>query len=497
VAQAGRGPDPAQLDALIERVRPVEAVVEVEQGDTVWLPITLKLRDAPPADLTMELSRREGSAGLSAFERVERVELELVRGQPLGRARVALRVEPDAPLGAGQLNVRAEAGDALGRTFGDATLRWSVRVVPPRTRPAELPLLAAAFQRHQAIAVRAGRGLGSLESKLRFDRLEVPTLPGLSRAEALSLTAFVGARLRADAAERRLRAAARVADAALARPALEALATLAPSVPPPPAPRMSDVKPDPRQARARAEDALARFQRLELRGVDGALWRARMTAGLDRETLAKVLVRLGVLELLRGDASGQELVLQGACLDPAALTRLEPNTLTELTRGASARCPRPLALHSASAVPVDTDDGAGVRVRVLVGPDPGHLLDGAKLELRGPGDGVVAARDVTAERGDLTGFAAIFAAHELPTTDGAPLRLRARLRARDVAGNTLVELESIDVTVGAEAEDLTTGLPWWVWVAGGAVVAGAAAGVIVGASGGGTTPTIGPVDVRF
>jgi hypothetical protein len=496
-AQAARGPDPAQLDALIERVRPVEAVVEVEQGDTVWLPITLKLRDAPPADLRVELRRREGTPGLSAFERVERVELELVRGQALGRARVVLRVEPDAPVGAGQVVARAEAGDALGRLFGDAALRWSVRVVPPRTPVAELQLLAAAFQRHQAVAVRAGRGLGPLESKLRFDRVEVPALPGLTRAEELSLTAFVGARLRADAAERRLRAAARVPDGVIARAALEALAGLAPPVPPPPAPRPSDVKPDARQARARADDALARFDRLELRGVDGALWRARMTTGLDREALAKVLVRLGALALLRGDLGGQELLLQGACLDPSALERLEPAALADLTRTAAARCTRPLALHSTSAVPVDTDDGPGVRVRVLVGPDPGHALDGAKLELLGPAEGVVAARDVVAERGDLTGFAAIFAARELPQTEGAPVRLRARLRARDVAGNTLLALDAVDATVSAEGEDLTSGLPWWLWVAGGALVAGAATSVILGVRGGGATPTIGPVDVRF
>jgi len=128
-----------------------------------------------------------------------------------------------------------------------------------------------------------------------------------------------------------------------------------------------------------------------------------------------------------------------------------------------------------------------------VGPDPAHLLEQGTLALIDEGGGVRTARETGAERGNLSGFVTTFAERELAGAD----TVRIRLVARDGVGHPVIETAALDVRIGTEVEDQSTGLPWWVWAAGGAAVLGLATGVLVGASSGPATPTIGPVGVRF
>jgi hypothetical protein len=162
------------------------------------------------------------------------------------------------------------------------------------------------------------------------------------------------------------------------------------------------------------------------------------------------------------------------------------------------RSTKTLTGHSASATPLELDEGSGVRVRVLFGPDQHHLIERGKIELIGAGGGPLASREVVAGRGDLSQLEAVFTPAEL-----GPLGKAIRLRASAVDGAgievaTMGRPDPVEVPLELAGEDLSTGLPWWAWAIGGVAVAGAATAVAVGvAQGQSLKPGIGPIDVRF
>ncbi|MFO0727334.1 MAG: hypothetical protein U1E65_26375 [Myxococcota bacterium] len=479
--------------SLIHRIQAAPSL-ELARGDTVFVELSQRVHDLPEGEISPHVISAAKPPKVAVLDWTDHVETAVNRGISTVRLQVILRADPSAPLGSYPLDVKVEVLDRVGHTFGILNLRASVRVVEPSGGPPEVSLAEKAYLHHLRAATEGLRAAPSLSKFLRPHEVGMPaSAEGLTQQEQLVLRGILKSRLRAEIARDRLRAFAGGAPGPVADQALLALATAHPR---PTADKRREIR-----DRARLlEASLAALAELDLEEAERGFVRLRGDEKLETELLPDVLAGLGATAAARNDipqaemSFGQALTLRPNLVAPARFGRILKAFDTAKKRTKSTKA---LAMHSAVAIPVETDDGPGLKLRVIYGPDQHHLVDRGTLELIGPGGGVLGRREVMAERGDLASLEAIFTPAEVGTLDKEVL---VRSTALDVVG---LEVASFGkpaparVALEVETEDHSSGLPWWLWAVGGVAVAGAATAVAVGVSGHTQKPAIGPIDVRF
>ncbi len=502
---AGAAPSSEAIDAaLIRRVRAADGPLTLARGATVFVEVEGRMRELPTGDLDGRVTPLSRGGGVSVVEWTEEVEIRPGRKGSIVLTHVIVRANALAPLGPTRASARVEIVDREStRAIAVLGLDLAVEVVEPRAIASDVDAALRAYTTHQGRAEQGAQIVPPAGAPLRLDRVEMPPRgPGFTGSDRLALRAFLASRLRADIARGQLRAlgsqtSTQTAVRAVTERAVRALGSL---VDPPP--RSGTPRPQPLADPARAVDqGVALFDRLELDWAQRVLWRARMTPALPPARLPEVLLRLGLIEAARGEdeaaatAIGQALCLRPDLVPPVLRPPMAAAFEEVRRRG---RCPKPLAVHSIGAEAVTTEEGSGVRVRALVGPDPYHLVDRGTLELLDAADAVRATREVGTERGDLAALVVVFGEAEVGAREGD--RVRVRLRAVDAVGLELVRQEATDLTLVQDtAPPDAEGVAWWIWVVGGVALAAAGTTTAVLLATGDRTPerTIGPIDVRF
>ncbi len=489
--------DITNLEPWLIRRLPLASVLEVPRGDTIFVELAARVRELPEGEVSPRILVSSKPPKVSVLSWTDRVETSVSRGASIVKLTVILRVEPTAALGSFPIDGRVEISDRVGHVFGQLPLRASLRISEAKVSAADLDLAEKAFAHNTRLAAEGLRAAPSLGRFLRPRDLDLPaTSDALSEQEMLVLRGLLKGRLRAEIARDRLKAIALAGPGPSADRAARAL--MAP-FPRPAAPQ--EKKKDSSDAKRSLEAALSDLAGLDFESAERTLQRLRIKEGLPLEVLAEVLAGLGAVEVIRGETSlaeanfGQALELKPSLIAPSPLelvTKSFDQTKKRL------RSSKALSGHSAAATPLELDEGSGVRVRVLFGPDQHHLIDRGKIEIIGAGGGPLASREVVASRGDLSQLEAVFTPAELGPL-GASIRLRAS--AVDSVGlevATMGQPDPVEVPLETAGEDLSTGLPWWAWAIGGVAVAGAATAVAIGVSQGQSLkPAIGPIDVRF
>ncbi len=412
------------------------------------------------------------------------------------RFEVLVRASADAAPGARRLKLVVELSDARGRRAGGQTLALELSLVAPDDPPDSVALDRAAYRAALEAGGRARDALGPLGSRLRLDRRDAPRTGPLGAEAEARLADFVRARERAREARDRLRAAALWGEAELRTAAARVLVDL-----PPLEPSRGDPLAGRDSARAvtEAEGALAR---VELETAERLARAARTSGKLDPPGLGRALAVLGAIASLRGDeATARTELGRALCLDP---TRASPSPLPPVETSfaalrAEARCTGPLRLGRLEAVREARDGKVWVDVRLPFGPDPYALVSGGDIELWGGGGAVIEVAQVRARRGPPDRLEASFEDRgDLTNVSG---QLLVRLVAKDVSGVALAgigEASPIAVDVKASERGTSPGLPWWVWVASGVAVAGAATAVALAVGSGGEPPrALGPTTITF
>lgn len=488
--------DITNLEPWLIRRLPLAPVLEVPRGDTIFIELAARVKELPEGEVSPRIMVGSKPPKVSVLSWTDRVETSVNRGASVVKLTVILRVEPTASLGSFPIDGRVEISDRVGHVFGQLPLRTSLRISEAKATAADLDLAEKAFAHNTRLAAEGLRAAPNLGRFLRPRELELPaTADALTDQETLVLRGLLKGRLRAEIAKDRLKAIALAGPGPAADRAVRAL--IAPYARPPAAEKKKD-NVDPKRA---LEVALSDLAALDFEIAERTLLRLRAKEGLPLELLPDVLAGLGAVEVVRGETSlaeaafGQALELKPGLIAPSPLeliTKAFDQTKKRL------RSTKTLTGHSASATPLELDEGSGVRVRVLFGPDQHHLIERGKIELIGAGGGPLASREVVAGRGDLSQLEAVFTPAEL-----GPLGKAIRLRASAVDGAgievaTMGRPDPVEVPLELAGEDLSTGLPWWAWAIGGVAVAGAATAVAVGvAQGQSLKPGIGPIDVRF
>lgn len=482
-------------DRLLRLARP-DQPVSLAIGDTVFLETELNL-DAPPQPRAIVSSFKSSKPGLLVLPVVT------LEDQSSGKKRkVLLRysVRNTGLVGTAKLELRLQVSlqfskNEAGAAIQDVALLLNGQLATPTLADVEDD--KRAFLLFQARAEEAYRGLPTLHDYLRLDRVDrPPTAAGLKSEQRPLLERFIGARLYADIALARLRAAADHPDPTLADAAVLALGSLS-------------KKPNSVAKKARAIEGLTNLQALdairaalldlridEAEGFldklrnSGRLNRAELTAGLELE--AGIHAMRGRRELARV-ALGRSL-----CLEPGRTSTLDRPFFQRLAEEAkSGGCTQALRIIQTQAERQVTTDGPKVSVVSTFGPDPFRLVSGGEIQIWGSGGEVHSAEKIRTSE-DGTRLEAEFSDNgELENYAGQVL---VKVVLRDLSGVPIATFGDPD----PQPLDLSgeggggLGLPWYGWaIAGGVLVVGAAtAGIIIAASQG-ETRGIGPVDVTF
>lgn len=497
-------PSSEALDAaVIRKVRAADGPIRLARGASVFVEVEGRLREIPTGDLDARVTPLSRGGGVSVLEWTEEIEIRPGRKVSTVLTHVIVRADALAPLGTTRVGARVEVTDRdVAKPIAVLGLEVAVEVVAPRAVAADVDASLRAYTTHQARAEQGAQIVPPAGATLRLDRVEMPPRgPSLTGTDRLALRAFLASRLRADIARDQLRAlgtqtSTHTAVRAVTERAVRALGSL---VDPPP--RSGTPRPPPLPDPARAVDqGIALFDRLELEYAQRILWRARMSPALPPARLPDVLLRLGLVEAARGDdEAALTSIGQALCLRPdlAPATTRPPMAAAFEEVQRRGRCPKPLALHSIGAEATTTEEGSGVRVRVLLGPDPYHVVDRGTVELLDPAGGLRARREVGAERGDLAALVVVFGEAEVGARDGE--QVRVQVRAVDTVGLELLRQEPTDVPLGQAVEAASEGVAWWIWVVGGVALAAAGTTTALLLTTRETDParTIGPVRVTF
>jgi len=348
----------------------------------------------------------------------------------------------------------------------------------------------------QEEAREAYDALPQLHDYLRLDRIyEPPAGRGLDAKAEEILMRYQRARLRADIARSRLRAAADVPD--VAERAALAIGSLSKR---PEGPAAKARAAEGRKAQDNLQTARSFLEDLAIDEAEGFIDKLRKGGALLRPELAQALLIHGAIHAFRGRPDqARKTMGQGLCLAPESEspTQRPPASRIYAELAKARPCPRPLALGIPAALRRSSDEGPRIDIRVPYGPDPFDVVSGAAVEIWGSGGALAAVQQVRAipER-DL--IEASFADDGRLTNLAGQVLLR--VIAKDVSGVKLADLggaEPLPVAVGEAESHFEFSLPWWVWVAGGVAVAGAAAAAIAATTRGEDRRGIGPINAEF
>lgn len=495
--QAPQQVEATRLEDRLLRLGRADQPVLLPIGDTVFLEAEVSL-DGPPQPRPNVVTFRSSKPGLMVLP-VVTLENEGSGKKPKVTLRYAVR--NTGLVGTAKLELRlqvnlqsAKANDGAA-VLHDITLLVNGQLSTPTLADVEDD--KRSFLLFQGRAEEAYRGLPTLHDYLRLDRVDrPPTAAGLKNEQRPLLDRFVRARVYADIAAARLRAAADHPDPALSDAAVLALGSLS-------------KKPSGVAKKARAIEGLTNLQALdairaalldlridEAEGFldklrnSGRLNRAELTAGLELE--AGVQAMRGRRELARV-ALGRSL-----CLEPGRSSTLSRPFFQRLAEEAkSGGCAQALRIVQTQAERLTTTDGPKISVVSTFGPDPFRLVSGGEIQIWGSGGEVHSAEKIRTSE-DGTRLEAEFNDNgELENYAGQVL---VKVVLRDLSGVPIATFGDPD----PQPLDLSgdggggLGLPWYGWaIAGGVLVLGAATAGIILAASQGETRGIGPIGVTF
>ena len=482
------------LDAFVHVTASGADALSLRQGEAVFVRAKVKLQKRPAEDTTVALGRVTAGNGLLVWPYLESSEID---GRTL-RATYVIRAAPAARIGQTPVLVQLEVRNPTGIAVQSTTLTHQVSVQSAAATATDVGRAAKAYNLFQGKAADARRLLPRLQDKLRLDRIVgLPRQLQLKPEKQRIVQSFFDARVRAEIAKGRLRAAARLPS--VSNDAIVALGALRS------APETARRARGLAERRTVAQNLAAGTRALsELRfdEAEAVLGVARMSGKASKKELADLLSALGALDTVRGrsDAANTHFV-QSRCLTPEVAAAVDWPLVNDAMAASknNPSCHTPTALGAVRALRRGTADGLVVDVSVMLGPDPEDLVTGGDIELWGAGGGVIEVQQIRVEKqarakvlharfadeGDLENFAG---------------GLLVRVLAKDLSGVSVAALgvpDPVAVAIGEAEDEPGTGIPWWVWAAGGVVVAGAAAATAIVATSGPGDPVIGGISASF
>ena len=488
-----------KLEAHVFHQRPATRTLEIERGDSVFVPVEVPLRRRPRGDFAMRIADATANRRVAVVDWLEAVELSSSGRRSRAKGLYVVRLGPEAQ---GRLDVRATVlvvDPASDKVLAKKRIVHVVEAKPARATTESIELDRKAYVLFQKRAKESFGGLRKLHDHIRLDRVVgAPRGVALDDKEREALLRYQRGRLRADIARQRLRAAADSDDPSLAEAAVLAIGTLS-------------KRPSGPAAKARGMEGRSVMQNLavaknaveDLRvdEAEGVLNKLRMSGKLNPVGLARALRLLGAVYAVRGRTEDAARHFgQSVCLD----SRLGPPSKREpifrlftAVKG-TRRCAGKIALTRIRADRTSSSEGLTITVRISFGPDPYRLVSGGNIELWGAGGEIVAAAQDRAEHEPAPVLEASFA--DTGHLENVIGQLLVRAVAKDVSGVALAHIgdpDPVPTNVAARDDVTVDTIPWWLWVAGSVAVAGAATATMVFVGSGEDTRAIGPVSATF
>lgn len=482
-----------KLEAHIVRRVPLATDVELFAGDTVFVPFEIELRRRGRGELTATIGEVQTPAGLWVLPWYD-LTIDVSGKRPVVKGQLTLRAAGDAPRATGEVSVAVEVTDSRRRRRPESqTERFGVTVLAPTPSVEMVDLDRQAFLHFQSAAIEALEKLPILGRSLQLDRVPGPPA-AIPEAEGEAFATFQRNRLRADIARSRLRTAADASDPAVAERAVLAIGSLTKR------PRGS-VDLGGRTTAQNIEAVRLAVENLDVDAAEGLLNALRKKGAVEVGQLGKALRLLGAIHAIRGrQAEAISHFGRALCVQPGLGpgTRRQPILrLFEQVKRAG-NCGQRVHIESLEAQRQASPEGLVVVVRVYFGPDPYEVISGGDIEMWGVGGSLIEVKQERAEHGKRPYLEGVFADEGDLENVAGQILIRAMIKSLSgVAVDRRGFPDPVAVQLTERDDIATQGIPWWVWLAGGALVAGGAATALVFLLPGDEVRGIGPVTATF
>jgi hypothetical protein len=479
------------IEARTEVAADPTETVAIDAGETLFFRVKVPVRKGVPLDGTIDKVR--APKGVSIVPWVE------VAGGFAIYGIQADRTVASTDLLEGEIILRDREGNPVGRK---ALLH---EIAPRRSAPtAEIIALDRdAYLHHQAIAASAYERLQRLHDFLRLDQfVRPPSAQNVPADRTEDYLRFMHHRLRADAAERRLRAAAGSSDEAIEVQAIQAIGALSrrPSGPAKMARAIDGVT---------TTDALAittkALEDLRIDEAEGFLDKLRNGGRLTKEELAEALIIAGAIRFARGaERDAAKEMGRAFCIIPELGSAPARRAFAKLFAEAKAAtpCKEPIEIREVKVEHAKSGESLVYRITAEFGDDPFGLITGGDVQLWGSGGEIFAGDQVrtTDVEGRRFLVGEVRDSGNMETFGG---QILVKAFVKDVSGVVIASFGHPDpkpLPIERHESLPAVDIPWWVWVvvAGGvAVAAGTTTAIVLGTREREAELGIGPIEVTF
>jgi hypothetical protein len=437
--------------------------LSAEAGETIFVNAELEVDEAR-GELKGSVKDVRAGSGLGIAPFVEVVE----RKPGAVVVRYAIEIAPDRAAGTDTIEATLQV-DADGRRIAKKSIAHELAVTTPTPTPEEIARERDAVREHVSKAEQRGAKPKTVAHH----------------------------ELRSEAARRRLLAAARAEDPAVELAAIHAIGSLAKGASRAPKPGAESMTTEAvLDAAAKQLDALA------IDEAESALIEVRRK--LVKKELAVALQLLGAIELAKGDDEDSRRAFgQALCADPGLQAILKRRAFQTAFEAAKAQnpCREPIRIQEIHVERDQGKKGLVIEISATFGDDPFGLVEYGDVQIWGTGGGMFASdRPRSIEKnGQRSVLGEIDDNGKMETYDG---QILVKVFLRDSAGVVIDSFGDPDPVPRPieSGGDLSSTIPWWVWIvtAGVAVAAGATVTAIVLTRDDGEPPLgIGPIEVTF